>query len=124
LYDNTCGFWVVIFALFIILGIPLNHLPSQATEVKTILSLLWKEYQTSNDGGLTRQLVLSLFDPMDRNIRTRLANGRRDLVSYLNHFINETKHKNFFQWAPRRPDLNIASKVYHGKFNTFIDEQH
>jgi hypothetical protein len=122
-YDNTCGFWVITFALFTILGINFGRIPTHATEIKNIISSLWKEYQMSDDGGLSRQLVLSLFDPFDRNIRTRLGNGRQDLVGCLAcfGFCNDITP---LQWAPRRSDLNIGSSVYHGKGSTFMYVRH
>jgi hypothetical protein len=82
-YDNTCGFWVFAIALFLILGTGLHRLPSDITDIKCICASLWTEYQNSEAGGISRHLVCSLMEPLDRHLRTRIGNAQKDLVRML-----------------------------------------
>lgn len=65
------------FALAVILEIPLEALPTKARKAKKILTKLYREYSTDPAGGLTRATILTLMEEFDTSLRTRFVAYRK-----------------------------------------------
>lgn len=74
-YDNTCGFWTIGMALFKILKIDFSHLPMEAGRLQHCCSALWKEYQSSPEGGVTSGLVHKIIQEFKEDFSLSMLQG-------------------------------------------------
>lgn len=77
-FDNSCGFWQIIFAISVLFAISERQLPVRSDEAKWIARFLYSDYQDNKEGGLRRTVLCQSFPHHDWAF---FGNSNVDVVS-------------------------------------------